>query len=109
MGYGLPCVLMARDPDGPADDYPYPAPKQDSRALTALLLAVFGWIICPVLAHILALVLANQSLAAIRTSGGWLTGEGMASAARIIAIIGLSLTLLALAVAVGGLILFVVA
>jgi Domain of unknown function (DUF4190) len=99
---------MTRDPQGPAAEPPYAAPRQDDRALWALLLALFGWIFCPVLAHILALVLANQSLAAIRRSNGWLTGEGMASAARIIAIVGLSLTLLVLALAVAGLIAFVV-
>lgn len=98
---------MTRDPHGPAEDYPYRAPKLDDRALWALLLATLGWIICPVVAHILALVLANQSLAAIRTSGGWLTGEGMATAARVIAIIGLVLTLLALTLAVVGLLAFV--
>ena len=98
---------MTHDPHGPAAEYPYPAPKQDDRALWALLLALFGWIICPVLAHILALVLANQSLAAIRRSEGWLTGEGMANAARVIAIIGLVLSVLALLVAVLALVFYV--
>jgi hypothetical protein len=69
---------------------PYPQPKQDDRALWALILALLGWIMCPVVAHIVALVLANQSLRAIRESNGWLTGEGMANAARIISIVALA-------------------
>lgn len=100
---------MTRYPHGPEAEHPYPAPKQDDRALWALLLSIFGWIICPVLAHILALVLANQSLTAIRRSGGWLTGEGMANAARIIAIIGLALSVVALLLVVLGLIFYVLA
>lgn len=103
----LPCVLMTHDPDSAAAGHPYRAPKQNSKALVALLLAVFGWIICPVLAHILALVLANQALDEIRRSDGWLTGEGMANAARIIAIIGLLLTVTLLVLLVVGLIAFV--
>lgn len=98
---------MTRDPHGPAGEYPYSAPKLEDRALWALLLAIFGWMICPIVAHILALVLASQSLAAIRRSGGWLRGEGMAAAARIIAIIGLTLSLLAVVAALIALIAFV--
>jgi hypothetical protein len=42
-------------------------------------------------------VLANQSLETIRASNGRLTGDGLAKAARILAIVGLVLSLLGLA------------
>lgn len=108
-GYGHP-PGYGQPPAGYPQAYgpPYPQPKQDDRALWALILALLGWIMCPVVAHIVALVLANQSLQAIRESNGWLTGEGMANAARIIAIVGLVLSLGAILVGVIALSAFVV-
>lgn len=76
-------------PPGYGQPYPYPQPKQDDKALAALILSIAAWAVCPFVLHIVALVLANQSLAAIRESNGWLTGEGMANAAKIISIIGI--------------------
>jgi hypothetical protein len=55
----------------------------------ALVLAIGGWFLCPIILHVVAWVLANQSLAAIRSSGGALQGEGLAVVARIVAIVGL--------------------
>lgn len=78
-------------PPGYGQPYPYPHPKQDDKALAALIVAIAGWFVCPFVLHIVGLVLANQSLQAIRESNGWLTGEGMANAARIISIVGIAL------------------
>ena len=85
--YGQP----AEPPPGYGQPYPYPHPKQDDKALAALIVAIAGWFVCPFVLHIVGLVLANQSLQAIRESNGWLTGEGMANAARIISIVGVVL------------------
>lgn len=85
-GYGQP-----EPPPGYGQPYPYPHPKQDDKALAALIVAIAGWFVCPFVLHIVGLVLANQSLQAIRESNGWLTGEGMANAARIISIVGIVL------------------
>ena len=57
----------------------------------ALVTSIAGWIICPIILHIVGWVLANQSLATIRASGGTVGGEGMAKAARILSIVGLVL------------------
>jgi hypothetical protein len=67
-------------PPGYGQPYPYPQPKQDDKALAALILSVAAWAVCPFVLHIVALVLANQSLEAIRESNGWLTGAGAVSA-----------------------------
>jgi hypothetical protein len=75
---------------GYGQQYPYPQPKQDDKALAALIVSIAGWFLCPFVLHVVGLVLANQSLKAIRESGGWLTGEGMANAARIISIISIA-------------------
>ncbi|HSJ60108.1 MAG TPA: DUF4190 domain-containing protein [Jiangellaceae bacterium] len=79
---------------------PYPYPKQDDKALAALILSIAAWMVCPFVLHIVSLVLANQSLQAIRESNGWLTGEGMANAARIISIVGVALGAAAIALLV---------
>lgn len=87
-------------PQGYGQDYataPYPyygapaAPATDDKAVWALVTSIAGWIICPIILHIVGWVLANQSLATIRASGGTVGGEGMAKAARILSIVGLVL------------------
>ena len=74
--------------------YPYygapAAPPTDDKAVWALVTSIAGWIICPIILHIVGWVLANQSLATIRASGGTIGGEGMAKAARILSIVGLA-------------------
>lgn len=81
--------------------YGYPAaqpPETDQKAVWALVSAIAGFVICPVVLHIVGLVLANQSLEAIRSSGGRLTGDGMANVARILSIVGLVLSAIGLVV-----------
>mgnify|MGYP001817095408 CR=1 FL=1 len=70
---------------------PGPAPQTDSKAIWALVSAIAGFFLCPIVLHIVGWVLANQSLATIRASGGTVGGEGMAKAARILSIVGLVL------------------
>ncbi len=78
--------------------YPPPgqAPQTDSKAVWALVCAIGGFFLCPVVLHVAGWVLANQSLEAIAASNGWLTGDGMAKAAKILSIIGLVLSALGL-------------
>ena len=63
----------------------------DDKAVWALVTAIGGYFLCPIILHVVAWVLANQSLATIRSSGGRIGGEGVASAARVLAIVGLVL------------------
>jgi hypothetical protein len=58
----------------------------------ALVAAIAGFVVCPVVLHIVGWVLANQSLATIRASGGTVGGDGIAKAARIVSIVGLVIT-----------------
>jgi hypothetical protein len=59
-------------------------------------LGIAGFIVCPLVAHIAGLILANQSLRAIAASGGTLGGEGLAQAGKWLSIIGLVLSALAI-------------
>ena len=69
----------------------YTAPKNDGTAVTALVLAIASFVVCPVIPSIVALVLANSADRNIAASNGALTGESLTRAARIIAWIHLGL------------------
>ena len=59
-------------------------PTTSGNAVTALVLAVVSWAICPVVAAIVALVFAAKASKEITASNGWVTGGGLVLAAKII-------------------------
>lgn len=63
---------------------PIPAPTS-SNAVVALILAIGSWVICPLIAAIVALILASAAAREIRSSNGAVGGSGLVTAARIIA------------------------
>jgi hypothetical protein len=95
QGYGPPYGQ-------PGYGYGYPgAPQTESSATAALVIAIVGFFICPPVAGIVALIMANNAQQRIAASEGRLTGLDQARAARIIAIVELALTALLI---IGGLI-----
>ncbi len=56
----------------------------------ALVLAIVAWVAVPVIPAIVALVLAHKATKEIEASNGWLTGSGMALAAKIISWINIA-------------------
>jgi len=58
--------------------------------------ALVGLFVCGVITGIVALVLANQAQQKIHASGGRLTGSGLVTAARVIAVISIVLSVLGL-------------
>ena len=94
QGYGQPGYGQPGPYGGPPGyGYGYPAgPQTDSSATAALVIAIVGFFICAPVGAIVALVLANSAQKRIEASGGRLTGMEQARAARIIAIIELVLT-----------------
>jgi hypothetical protein len=100
-GYGQPGYGQPPYGAPPGYGYGYPAgPQNDSTATAALVIAVVGFFICPPVGAIVALVLANSAQKRIEESGGRLTGIEQARAARIISIIELVLTGIAILVGV---------
>jgi hypothetical protein len=94
-GYGQPYGAP------PGYGYGYPSgPQTDSSATAALVIAIIGFFICAPVGAIVALVLAGSAQKRIEASGGQLTGLEQARAARIIAIIELVLTGIAILVGV---------
>jgi hypothetical protein len=80
---------------------PYAPPKTEGMAIAALVLSIASWVVCPVIAAIVALALAHAAGNRIDASAGQRTGNGLVTAAKIVAWIHLILvTLVMVAVAI---------
>lgn len=77
-----------------------PAPQTDGTAIAALVVAICSFVVFPVVPAIVALVLASSARRDIDASGGRLGGEGLVTAARVVAWTNIGLS-------VGAVVLFV--
>jgi Domain of unknown function (DUF4190) len=66
-------------------------PQTEGTAITALVLSIASFVICPVIPAIVALFLVGSAKRKIETSGGALTGEGLVTAAKIVSWVNLGL------------------
>jgi hypothetical protein len=89
-GAGAPPVGPPSGYQAYAYGYPAQPARTDDKAIWALVSSIAGFILCPVVLHVVGWVLANQSLRSIRESRGALTGDGVAKAARILGIVGVA-------------------
>ena len=97
-------------PGYPAGGYAPPAAAQtSSNAVIALVLAVASWAVCPLVAAVVALVFASNASKEIAASGGRVEGQGLVTAAKIVAWINIGLTAAALVVFVFVFVLLAVA
>lgn len=71
-------------------------------AVAALVLALVGLLFLGIILGVVALVLANTANKRIQQSGGMLTGQGLVTAARIIAVIDIVLAVVFIAVIVNS-------
>jgi hypothetical protein len=89
---------------GPAGYQPQVAQSQQGKAIAAFVCALLGMVcgcvVIGVIPAVVALVLSNNALAAMKRSGNH-EGEGLAKAAMIIAIVDLALAAAALGVRIG--------
>jgi hypothetical protein len=107
QGYAPPPPPGYGPPPGGYGTYPsygYGAPprRTDGTAITALILAIVSFVVCPVIPAIIALAMIPGSRRTIVASGGTVEGLGLLTAAKIIAWIHLGLVLV-------GVVFFVVA
>src|SRR5262245_43047118 len=68
-----------------------PPPENSTNATVALVLGICGFVVCPLVCSILAIVFANKAYAEIDHSGGRLGGRGMAQAGLILGWVGVGL------------------
>ena len=74
---------------------PYGPPTRESgSAIAALILGICGFLVCPFVCSIAAIVCANMAFKEIDGSGGRITGRGMAQAGNILGWIGVALCVL---------------
>ena len=69
-------------------------PKRESRAVVALVCAILGLLLLPIIFGGTAIVLGVQARKKIQSSQGMLTGEGLSKAAVVIGILDVALFLL---------------
>lgn len=72
-----------------------PVPTTSTNAVIGLVLAIVSWVVCPIIAAIVALVLAHSSDKAIKASDGRVGGAGLNTATRIIAWINIGVSIVA--------------
>jgi hypothetical protein len=76
---------------------PYGPPTRESgSAIAALILGICGFLVCPLVCSIAAIVCANRAFSEIDGSGGRITGRGMAQAGNVLGWIGVVLCVLGL-------------
>jgi len=107
-GYGQPAPGGYGPPPQPwgGPGGPGRAPQTESKAIIALVCAIGSWLLFPVLPAIAALVVGANARRDIAASGGWLTGDGMVTAARVIAWANIAVSVLVLVLLVLALIAF---
>jgi len=71
-------------------------PKTSTYAVVSLVLAIGSFVLCPLIPSIAALVVASSASKEIEASNGWITGDGMVKAAKIIAWINIALAIVVL-------------
>ena len=74
---------------------PVAGPTTSTNAIVGLVLAIVSWVVCPIIAAIVALVLAHSSDKEIKASDGTIGGAGLNTATRIIAWINIGFSIVA--------------
>ncbi|MGI8491439.1 MAG: DUF4190 domain-containing protein [Acidimicrobiales bacterium] len=91
-------------PPGPYGGYyGMPVGRTSNTAVAALVLSIVSFVLCPLIPAIVALILVGNARREIRATNGWVTGEGMCTAAKVLSIANLVLSGLALVVVTIGL------
>jgi hypothetical protein len=93
--YGQPPAGYGTPPQQQQWSGPGGAPKTESKAIVALVCAIASWVAFPLLPAIAALMLGSSARREIEASGGWLTGDGLVTAAKVIAWANIVLCVLA--------------
>ena len=80
-------------------------PITSTNAIIGLVLAIVSWVVCPIIAAIVALVLAHSSSKEIASSDGRVSGAGLNTATRIVAWINIGVSIIA-GIVIAGLAIF---
>ena len=100
--------MQAPPPPPPSPTPPYgyvQMPRTNSTAIVSLVAGIGAWVICPVLAAVVAVITGHVALSQLRTSGE--QGRGMALAGTILGytnlgLVGVSIVVILLLTLFGG-------
>jgi hypothetical protein len=79
---------------------PQPAVQTSNNAVVGLILAVVSWVVCPLIAAIVALIFANLASKEIEASGGRVEGQGLVTATRWVAWINIGVVAAAIVISI---------
>ncbi len=69
-------------------------PRSSGEAVAALVLGICGFLVCPLVCHVLALIFGYRARREIDASNGAISGRGMAVAGIVMGWIGVALSVL---------------
>jgi hypothetical protein len=75
---------------------PQPLQQSSSLAIASLVSGILGWFLIPIIGAIIAIITGHMAKNEIRSSGGRLSGDGMATAGLILGYVQVVLTVLGL-------------
>lgn len=74
----------------------YPSTQTSGLATASLISGILSWILFPIIGAIVAVITGHAAKKEIRTSGGAITGDGMATAGLILGYAQIALTVIGL-------------
>lgn len=82
------------------------APETSGKAVASLVCSIIGFFTCPIVLHVVGIVMGNLALKDIRAAPGRLTGTGMAKTGIILGIVGLALFIIGFCIWLAAFVLF---
>ena len=75
-----------------------PLPRTSTMAIVSLITGVLAWFMLPVVGGIAAVITGHMAKKEIAGSGGWLTGDGLATAGLVLGYVHLAFAVAALCI-----------
>lgn len=101
-GWGSPPQGGGWGPPPPGGGWgPPPSPQTNGKATAALILGILGFVVCPLVCSVLALVFGYQARNEIDASRGYQGGRGMAVAGIVLGWVGIAVMILLILLWVG--------
>jgi hypothetical protein len=89
---------MTEQPAIPPPPGEVPLPRTSTMAIVSLILGALSWVMLPVVGAIAAVITGHMAKKEIRESGGWLTGDGLATGGLILGYVHLGLAVIGMCV-----------
>jgi hypothetical protein len=85
---------MTEQPAIPPPPGEVPLPRTSTMAIVSLILGALSWVMIPGVGAIAAVITGHLAKKEIRESGGWLTGDGLATGGLVLGYVQLALSVI---------------